>query len=148
MTIGELIYNRRKELGLTLEEVGNAVGVSKSTVKKWENGFIANMRRDKIEKLSKVLQISPTALLGMSYSNKSMETHITIRPNDKELEAELNFVKEEYKKRALAEDSESKEIKEIKKKLNQLSDSDIIKLSDFIDYLLSRRKKRTDTHSV
>lgn len=46
--IGNLIYNRRKELGLTLEEVGNAVGVSKSTVKKWENGFISNMRRDKM----------------------------------------------------------------------------------------------------
>ena len=37
--IGNLIYDRRKELGLTLEEVGNAVGVSKSTVKKWENGL-------------------------------------------------------------------------------------------------------------
>ena len=29
MTIGEIIYNRRKELGLTLEEIGNATGVSK-----------------------------------------------------------------------------------------------------------------------
>lgn len=56
--IGNLIYNRRKELGLTLEEVGNAVGVSKSTVKKWENGFISNMRRDKIEKLVKIATFS------------------------------------------------------------------------------------------
>lgn len=63
--IGSLIYSRRKELGLTLEEVGNAVGVSKSTVKKWENGFITNMRRDKIEKLANVLQISPVRLLGI-----------------------------------------------------------------------------------
>lgn len=39
MTIGELIHNRRKELKLTLEEVGNAVGVSKSTVRKWETGI-------------------------------------------------------------------------------------------------------------
>lgn len=64
-SVGELIYNRRKELGLTLEEVGNAVGVSKSTVKKWENGHISNMRRDKIEKLAKILQISPVRLLGI-----------------------------------------------------------------------------------
>ena len=34
MNIGKIIEERRKELGLTLEEVGNAVGVSKSTVKK------------------------------------------------------------------------------------------------------------------
>ena len=69
MTIGEIIYNRRKELGLTLEEIGNATGVSKSTVKKWENGFIANMRRDKIEKLAKILQISPIVLLGNKNDN-------------------------------------------------------------------------------
>ena len=40
------LEKRRKELGLTLEEVGNFVGVSKSTVKKWETGFIDNMKRD------------------------------------------------------------------------------------------------------
>ena len=73
--IGNLIYNRRKELGLTLEEVGNAVGVSKSTVKKWENGFISNMRRDKIEKLAKVLEISPVRLLGI-------KTKTYFHPND------------------------------------------------------------------
>lgn len=39
MNIGELINKKRTELGLTLEEVGNAVGVSKSTVKKWEDGL-------------------------------------------------------------------------------------------------------------
>ena len=48
MDIGTIIRNRRLELNLTLEEIGNAVGVSKSTVQKWENGFISNMKRDKI----------------------------------------------------------------------------------------------------
>ena len=33
----EKIRNRRLDLKLTLEEVGNICGVSKSTVKKWEN---------------------------------------------------------------------------------------------------------------
>lgn len=60
MTIGEKISARRKELKLTLEDVGNAVGVGKSTVKKWETGYIANMRRDKISLLAKVLQMSPS----------------------------------------------------------------------------------------
>lgn len=62
--IGELISERRKELGLTLEEIGNIVGVGKSTVKKWESGLISNMRRDKISLLAKALQISPTKLIG------------------------------------------------------------------------------------
>lgn len=64
MSIGELIYSRRKELGLTLEDVGNFVGVSKSTVKKWESGYISNMRRDKIALLAKILKIEPTKLIS------------------------------------------------------------------------------------
>lgn len=64
MNIGKIIEERRKELGLTLEEIGNAVGVSKSTVKKWESGYISNMRRDKIALLAKALNIKPTQLIN------------------------------------------------------------------------------------
>ena len=63
MEIGKLINQRRCTLNLTLEEVGTAVGVSKSTVKKWEDGYISNMRRDKIAKLAKVLKLSPVSLI-------------------------------------------------------------------------------------
>ena len=59
------IQKRRKELGLTLEEVGNIVGVSKSTVKKWETGYIKNMRRDKIQGLANALRVSCTDILGI-----------------------------------------------------------------------------------
>lgn len=50
--------------GLTLEEVANQVGVGKSTVRKWETGMIANMRRDKITALAKALHTTPTYLMG------------------------------------------------------------------------------------
>lgn len=63
MEIGEIIryYRQRKEL--TLEEVGNACGVSKVTVLKWENGNIKNIRRDKIGKLATILNVSPITLI-------------------------------------------------------------------------------------
>ena len=57
--IGKKMYLRRKELGLTLEEVGEAVGVGKSTVRRWENGMIKNMGRDKIAALARVLKMNP-----------------------------------------------------------------------------------------
>lgn len=63
MTLGELIHTRRKELNLTLEEVGNSVGVSKSTVRKWETGYISNMKRDKIALLSKTLKLNPAQFI-------------------------------------------------------------------------------------
>jgi len=72
------MYNlkaRRLELGLTLEDVGNAVGVGRSTVRKWENGMIDNMKRDKIALLASVLKISPLQLVFDNY-NDSEEINI------------------------------------------------------------------------
>ncbi len=57
------IKKRRTEMGLTLEEVGQLVGVSKGTVKKWESGYIKNMRRDKLVRLADALRVSPIAFL-------------------------------------------------------------------------------------
>lgn len=64
----EGMANRIKTLrlskGLTLEQVGDAVGVGKSTVRKWETGMIANMKRDKIAALANVLGTTPAYLMG------------------------------------------------------------------------------------
>ena len=65
------LRQRRLELGLTLEEVGNIVGVGKSTVRKWETGDIANMRRDKIALLAKALQVSPSFIMGWDDSSSN-----------------------------------------------------------------------------
>ena len=64
MNLGEKIKMLRLQQGLTLEEVGNRVGVGKSTVRKWESGQIANMRRDKIALLAKALNTTPSYLMG------------------------------------------------------------------------------------
>lgn len=64
MTMNEKIAALRKERGLTLEEVGDYVGVGKSTVRKWEAGIIENMRRDKILRLAEVLGVTPGYLMG------------------------------------------------------------------------------------
>lgn len=65
MNLGEKIKNRRLELDLTLEEVGKLVGVAKSTVMKWENEDIENMRRDKIVLLADALRVSPLWIMGI-----------------------------------------------------------------------------------
>ena len=64
-TNGERLKKRRLELNLTLEEVGNIVGVAKSTVRKWETGAIENMKSDKISLLAKALQVSPAFIMGL-----------------------------------------------------------------------------------
>ena len=64
MQMGQKIHDLRKSLGMSLEEVGNIVGVGKSTVRKWETGMIANMKRDKIADLAKALGTTPAYLMG------------------------------------------------------------------------------------
>ena len=62
--MAQRIKDLRHEKGLTLEQVADVVGVGKSTVRKWETGMIANMRRDKIADLAKALGTTPAYLMG------------------------------------------------------------------------------------
>ena len=58
------IRQLRMERDMTLEQVAVIVGVGKSTVRKWETGMIANMKRDKIALLAKALSTTPAYLMG------------------------------------------------------------------------------------
>lgn len=68
MSLGSRLRERRHQLGLTLEEVAQAVGVSKSTVQKWESGTIEDMRLNNAANLAKVLQVSPLWIMGITES--------------------------------------------------------------------------------
>ena len=62
--LAQKIKTLRQARNLTLEQVAAVVGVGKSTVRKWETGMIANMRRDKIASLAKALGTTPAYLMG------------------------------------------------------------------------------------
>lgn len=64
MGFKENIKNRRLELKLTLDEVSRQLNVSKLTLQRYESGVISNIPSDKIEKLAKILQITPSWLMG------------------------------------------------------------------------------------
>ena len=64
-SVGKIIFDRRTALSLTQKDVADYVGVSEATVSRWESGHIDNMRRDRIAKLAKVLQMSPLVIMGV-----------------------------------------------------------------------------------
>ena len=68
------IKQLRLEKDMTLEQVATIVGVGKSTVRKWETGMIANMKRDKIALLAKALGTTPAYLMGWKEDSKKSET--------------------------------------------------------------------------
>lgn len=73
MDMGEKIKFLRLDRNMTLEELGNKVGVGKSTVRKWETGMIANMKRDKILKVAEALDTSPAYLMGWDNNVRPIE---------------------------------------------------------------------------
>ena len=50
MKTGSYLKARRKKLGLTLEELAKSVGVTRQTLSRYENGVIANIPMDKIQR--------------------------------------------------------------------------------------------------
>lgn len=71
------IKQLRLSKGMTLEQVADIVGVGKSTVRKWETGMIANMKRDKIALLARALGTTPANLMGWKDD--------TLTPSDKDV---------------------------------------------------------------
>ena len=69
MTTGDKIHYLRTKLGLTLQELGDKVGVGASTVRKWETGYIKSLRTDKMQKLAGALDTSVDYLMGWTENN-------------------------------------------------------------------------------
>lgn len=64
MTVYERIKNRRKKLGLTADDVADALGVSRATVYRYESAYIEKLPITSLEPLSKVLHCTPAYLMG------------------------------------------------------------------------------------
>jgi len=70
MRLNENIKRLRTECGLTQEEVGKQISVSKQTVQRYESGEIPNVPYDKIEMLAKIFGCSRAYLMGWEDEKK------------------------------------------------------------------------------
>ena len=82
LTFGQFIAKRRKYMGLTQEELGEKIGVSKSAVAKWEiDGGLPD--RDNFRRLSKAIGVSVDDLhkiINEANANEA-DLNINITPN-------------------------------------------------------------------
>ncbi|WP_291244798.1 helix-turn-helix transcriptional regulator [Fournierella sp.] len=62
--IRDRIRSRRLELGLSLQDLAERTGMSKSTLQRYETGSIKNLPLDKLEILAKALETTPKFLMG------------------------------------------------------------------------------------
>ncbi|AOO74023.1 helix-turn-helix domain-containing protein [Ligilactobacillus salivarius] len=72
--IGDRIKQRRKELKLSADVVAEKLGVSRSTVFRYEKGDIEKVPTTILEKLAEVLKTTPAYLIGWESENNSAYT--------------------------------------------------------------------------
>ena len=62
--IGNRISSARDQRGMTLDEIAKAVGVTKSTIQRYEKGTIERIKLPVIESIARVLRVDPNWLIG------------------------------------------------------------------------------------
>lgn len=75
MELNEKIKHLREKGNMTLEELAQKVGVSASTILRYETGNIKNLRRDKIKNLADALNTTPAYLMGWEDEEKENEIY-------------------------------------------------------------------------
>lgn len=70
MTVGDRIKERRLELGMSIEELGKILGKNRTTVYRYETGYIENLPIDILEPIANALQTTPTYLMGWEHEQK------------------------------------------------------------------------------
>lgn len=86
MNIGKRIKERRKEIGMSADELGRRVGKDRATIYRYEKGDIENLPLDVLEPISEALRTTPQYLLGWEEVQKNNDTItdavVKMRTND------------------------------------------------------------------
>ena len=75
MELNEKIKHLREKGNMTLQDLAQKVGVSASTILRYETGNIKNLRRDKIKNLADALNTTPAYLMGWEDEKKEDEIY-------------------------------------------------------------------------
>ena len=73
MTIGQRMKARRKELKLSADELAARLGKDRSTIYRYENGFIENLPLPMLEPIAKALEMEPHELMGWEQGEQEEE---------------------------------------------------------------------------
>ena len=78
LSTGEKIQKLRKERKMTQDRLGELLGVQKSAVAKYEKGRVVNLKRDTINRLAEIFNVSPNYLLGIDEPTVNLANNITV----------------------------------------------------------------------
>ena len=83
--------SRREELNMSYQTLSEKVGISKSTLQRYETGYIKNMPVDKLEEIADALNVSPAYLMGWEdHTPSTLAAHFD---GDEYTESEIEEIK-------------------------------------------------------
>lgn len=91
MNVGEKIKVRRKELGLSADQLADKLGKDRSTIYRYESKEIEKLPIDIIEPLADALFVTPQYLMGWQDAEKSPDT-VLPAPRDSEREKKYEVI--------------------------------------------------------
>ena len=94
MNMGDRIRELRLQKGLTQEELGNYIGVKKSAIRKYEKGSITNLKKNSIEILANLFNVTPSYLMCMD-SNDELNNAVISIPLLGTVKAGYNYLAQE-----------------------------------------------------
>jgi transcriptional regulator with XRE-family HTH domain len=77
----ERIKERRLKLEMSYQDLSDATGISKSTLQRYETGYIKKVPINQIEILAKALHTTPSYLMGWD-NNATESPSVTLTPRD------------------------------------------------------------------
>ncbi len=95
MDVGSIIKRYRLSKGMTQEELGKAIGVSKQAIQKYEKNE-SGISNDKVEKIAKFFNVSPAVIMGWDNNDDEITTIAAHKndPNAEWTEEELKEIEE------------------------------------------------------
>lgn len=102
MIIGTRIKDKRKELGLSAEQLAEAINVSPATVYRYESGDIEHMGIDKVSPIARFLHTNEAFLMGWiddpsPYALRASSSSPTLTTDEKALIGKYRDLNDEGK---------------------------------------------------
>src|SRR5690554_6522668 len=73
MSVGSRIKERRKSLGLSVDQIAESLGKNRATIYRYESDEIENLPITIIEPLARILSTTPSYLMGWDQIDKDYE---------------------------------------------------------------------------
>ena len=90
--VSEILKKRMSDLNLNADQVAEFCGVNRSTVFRWLNGDIDNMKRSSIASLAKILNLDPALIVGDLENSEPQTEETYIIPIFKTAQEAIKFI--------------------------------------------------------